>query len=268
MVSGASSGIGKEVSLLYAKRGVNLVLSARRVDKLSDVSTECASVGSGETLVVPCDVSKEEDCKNLIQKAISEFGRIDTLVLNAGVGQSFFLETMTEEANPYQYMDINYYGCIHPTIAALPHLQKTSGRIVVVSSLGGLLPFPRQTLYNASKFALMGFYESLRMELQSKKSGVSISMICPGFVETELTQGRGLGRDGKPIGIDGTKKIKMMKASECAANIVEAADNRVRMLITPKWGVLVWHLRNIFPSLVDALLIKMYAGSPKKKKEL
>ena len=107
---------------------------------------------------------------------------------------------MNKDVNIRQFMDINYYGCVYPTIAALPHLQKTDGRIVVVSSLGGLMPFPRQTLYNASKYALNGFFDSLRMELQSKQSGVSITIICPGFIETEITSGGGLGRDGKPIG--------------------------------------------------------------------
>lgn len=79
---------------------------------------------------------------------------------------------MTDEVNIRQFMDINYYGCIYPTIAALPHLQGTGGRIVVVSSLGGVMPFPRQTLYNASKYALVGFFDSLRLELQSKQSQV------------------------------------------------------------------------------------------------
>ena len=107
---------------------------------------------------------------------------------------------MNDDVDIRQFMDINYYGCVYPTIASLPHLQKTNGRIAVVSSLGGLMPFPRQTLYNASKYALMGFFDTLRMELMSKRSGVSITMVCPGFVKTEITAGGGLGRDGKPVG--------------------------------------------------------------------
>lgn len=107
---------------------------------------------------------------------------------------------MNEDVNIRQFMDINYYGCVYPTISALPYLQKTNGRIMVVSSIGGLIPFPRQTLYNASKYALMGFFESLRMELLSKQSKVSITMVCPGFVKTEITSGGGIGKDGKPIG--------------------------------------------------------------------
>ena len=108
---------------------------------------------------------------------------------------------MKSDVNYHQFMDINYYGCVYPTIAALPHLQKSNGRLIVVSSLGGLIPFPRQTFYNASKYALNGFFDSLRMELMGKQSGVSITMVCPGFVQTEITAGGGLGRDGKPIGM-------------------------------------------------------------------
>lgn len=84
---------------------------------------------------------------------------------------------MSDNVNIRQFMDINYYGCVYPTIAALPHLQQTGGRIVVVSSLGGIMPFPRQTLYNASKYALVGFFDSLRMELQSKSSKVNPSVL-------------------------------------------------------------------------------------------
>jgi short-subunit dehydrogenase len=107
---------------------------------------------------------------------------------------------MADGVDVRQFMDINYYGCVYPTIAALPHLQATAGRICVVSSLGGLMPFPRQTLYNASKYALIGFFDTLRIELLAKKSNVSITMVCPGFVKTGITSGGGIGRDGKQIG--------------------------------------------------------------------
>ena len=107
---------------------------------------------------------------------------------------------MSKDANIHQFMDINYYGCVYPTIEALPFLQQSNGRIMIISSIGGLIPFPRQTLYNASKYALLGFFETLRMELQSKQSQVTITMICPGFVKTNITSGGGIGKDGKPIG--------------------------------------------------------------------
>jgi len=187
VVSGASSGIGKEISLLYAKQSARLILSARRQEQLESVAASCRAAGAENVEVVICDVSKEVDCKNMIEKAVTNYGGLDILILNAGVGQSFFLEAMNPDVNIRQFMDVNYYGCIYPTIAALPYLQKSTneggGKIGVISSVGGLVPFPRQTLYNASKYALFGFFDSLRMELQSKKSHVNITMVCPGFVE-------------------------------------------------------------------------------------
>lgn len=221
VVSGASSGIGKEISLLYAKQSARLVLSARRQDRLESVAESCMKAGAENVEVVVCDVSNENDCKNMIERAVTSYGGLDILVLNAGVGQSFFLEAMKPDVNIRQFMDVNYYGCVYPTIAALPHLQKSvnegGGKIGVISSVGGLVPFPRQTLYNASKYALFGFFDSLRMELQSKQSKISITMICPGFVKTEITAGGGLGRDGKPIGSSGGKMpVKMITALECA----------------------------------------------------
>jgi short-subunit dehydrogenase len=232
-------------------------------------------------MVVQCDVSSETECRQLVQQTVDRFGAIDILVLNAGVGQVFFLEAMDEQVNFRQFMDVNYYGCVFPTLAALPYLQRSGGRIVVVSSLGGLIPFPRQTFYNASKYALMGFYETLRLELQSKQSGVSISIVCPGFVQTEITAGAGIGRRGQPIGQDqalaqtsatdgkaAEKKkslpISMITAAKCAADVIVAAENRTSLTITPWWYRPVYHLRHVFPSAVDELMIKLFAPNPKK----
>jgi NADP-dependent 3-hydroxy acid dehydrogenase YdfG len=154
VITGGSSGIGEELGQLYAAKGAHVVMAARRVEKLEAAVKKCKEAAkSGEVQVVAqaCDVSKEADCKTLIEETINKFGKIDTLILNAGIGQSFFFESTSPEANIRQFMDINYYGCVYPTTYALPHLHKTAGRIVVVSSLGGLMPFPRQTYYNATK---------------------------------------------------------------------------------------------------------------------
>lgn len=166
-------------------------------------------------------------------------------------------------------MDVNYYGCVNTTIAALPILQKSKGAICVVSSLGGVMPFPRQTLYNASKYALMGFYDTLRMELQAKGSGVSISMICPGFVKTGITAGGGLGKDGKPIGVSLEKAspIPMISAKDCAEQIIRAVESRKKMLIVPSWYKPTYYLHKLFPSVVEAVMNMVFAPSPKKKKD-
>lgn len=271
VITGASSGIGEELGLLYAKSGANLVLAARRVDKLESVTSRCLSSikekGFNSTVIpLSCDVSKESDCKQLVDATIAKFGKLDMLILNAGVGQSFFMEATSETFDIRQFMDINYYGCVYPTMFGLPYLHKTGGRIVVVSSLGGLMPFPRQTFYNATKYALVGFFDTLRLEIQGKGTGVSISMICPGFVQTEITAGGGLGRDGKPIGKSMGGSYKMITAAQCATEIAEAAEARQRLLITPKmYKPLIW-IRKFFPELIDSYLTKQFVPKSGDKK--
>ena len=176
---------------------------------------------------------------------------------------------MNPEVNIHQYMDINYYGCVNTTIAALPYLQKSNGVIAVVSSLGGLMPFPRQTLYNASKYALIGFYDSLRMELKAKHSKVSICMICPGFVSTGITKGGGLGRDGKPIGVSLEKAspIPMSTVEDCATDILKAIDTRTDLTITPWWYTPICFMHKLFPSFVQSILLRVFAPPPKPKKK-
>lgn len=269
LISGASSGIGEALSLKYAKLGCRLLLSARREDRLLALSVRLLAEGAGDVKIVPCDISIKTECQSLIEKTIQHFGGIDVLVLNAGVGQVFFVEAMHQDVQFERFMDVNYYGCVYPALAALPQLQQSNGRIVVVSSLGGLIPFPRQTFYNASKYALIGFFETLRLELQSKRSGVSISIVCPGFVQTEITGGGGIGRDGKPIGVDPTSKKSMplpvITAEQCADDIISAVSKRTPLLITPYWYKPIYFLRKLFPNTIDRLIIKLFAPSPKKR---
>lgn len=267
VISGASGGIGEELGLLYAKRGANLVLAARNVDKLKTVQSQCQNNGASSAEIMRCDVSDENDCKALVALAVEKFGSIDVLILNAGLGQAFFLEAMSPDVDIRQFMDINYYGCVNITIAALPIMQQSNGVICVVSSLGGLLPFPRQTLYNASKYALIGFYDTLRMELKAKGSGIDICMICPGFVKTGITAGGGIGKDGTPVGVslDKASPIPMITAKHCADEIGQAVASRKKLLIVPSWYKPTYYLHKLFPGLVEALLIKLFAPPPKHK---
>jgi short-subunit dehydrogenase len=216
---------------------------------------------------------------------------INTVNLAMRTLQSFFLETLKPEFNYRQFMDINYYGCVYPTIAALPHLDKTAGRICVVSSIGGLAPFVRQTFYNASKYALVGFFESLRLELMSKESGVSITLVCPGYVKTSITEGGGLGRDGKPVGASiGISQpciillsyinrilrinlgvsakslgIPMISPEVCAEQAIVGAINRERLVVAPTWYRLFLALRALAPAFVDRMLVKNFAPNRKRK---
>eukprot|EP00386_Alphamonas_edax_P011419 GDKI01036173.1.p1 GENE.GDKI01036173.1~~GDKI01036173.1.p1 ORF type:complete len:409 (-),score=97.99 GDKI01036173.1:366-1592(-) len=182
VVTGASTGIGRELALRYAQRGCKLVIAARNQVQLEEVAAECRRRGS-PCLVVPTDVTQEEQCKQLVEAAVKEYGGIDMLVLNAGVGAHF---PFTKEANMDVFralLDINFFGCVHCTKHALPHLQRSRGQIVVISSVTGELGVPLRSAYCASKFAVTGFFEALRHEQGER---ITITICCPPAVKTEF----------------------------------------------------------------------------------
>jgi NAD(P)-dependent dehydrogenase (short-subunit alcohol dehydrogenase family) len=165
IITGASSGIGESLALLYASLGASLVLAARRLDKLQSVADKCSKFGSN-VVCVQADVSKEEDCKKLIEKAIDETGRIDILILNAGITMLKRLDELKNLDGVKELMDVNFWGAVYCTFHALKHLKESGGTICVVSSLLGKGWAPTRTAYAASKHALDGFFHSLRLEVK------------------------------------------------------------------------------------------------------
>lgn len=164
VITGASSGIGEALALFYASLGASLVLAARRSDKLKSVADKCSKLGS-PVLCVQADVSKEEDCKNLIEKTIDETGRIDILILNAGITMLKRLDELKNLDGVKKLMDVNFWGTVYCTFHALKYLKESRGTICVVSSLLGKGWAPTRTAYAASKHALDGFFHSLRLEV-------------------------------------------------------------------------------------------------------
>jgi short-subunit dehydrogenase len=124
-------------------------------------------------------------------------------------------------------MRLNYLGSVYPTFHALPHLKRSRGRIVAVASLAGLIGVPTRTGYSAAKHAVIGFFDSLRVELAD--DGVSVTVICPDFVVSEIHK-RALGPDGQPLGANPMAKSKIMTAEECAALMIGAIERRERLL--------------------------------------
>jgi short-subunit dehydrogenase len=153
-------------------------------------------------------------------------------------------------------MDVNFYGMLNCTFHALPHLKISRGRIVNVSSLGGLLAVPYNSAYSASKFAMNGFSESLRMELAN--DGVSVTLICPYWVVTEFHE-RYLDKDGKPKGPSGRALYTkdMMSAGKCAQIIIEAARRRKRQVLMTPGGLAVW-LKFLAPGWMDKLINQQF----------
>lgn len=253
IVTGASSGIGRSLAIQLAGQGAKVAIAARRTERLEMVADECR-LGGGEVLVVPTDVSDEAQCQMLVEKTVAAFGRLDMIINNAGMAVVSLLRELPDLSLFRHVMDINFYGAVHCTYYALPYLMQTKGRVVTVSSLGGKAGLPFNTSYTASKYALHGFYDSLRMELALH--GVSVTVICPYWVVTEFHEAY-LNKDGVRRGVQGRAIYtqKMMTAERCAEITLKAADKRRREVLMGPGRWLVW-LKLIAPNFLDRLSIK------------
>ena len=252
IITGASAGIGRALALLMAKQGAYLALAARNADSLNEVAGLCEKEG-GRAIAVPTDVSDPESCKNLIDKTIDAYGKINTLINNAGISMWVPFIEIRDISMFERIMRVNYLGSVYCTYYALPYLQKTGGRLVAVSSLTGKTGVPTRTAYAASKHAMAGFFDSLRVELMA--TDVSVTVIYPGFVATRVRE-RALGADGKPLGKSHLNESNVMTAEDCAKDIVKAVAGRKRELImTTKARVGMW-LKLVAPRLVDKIALK------------
>lgn len=255
IVTGASAGIGRSLTLLLASQCAKVVIAARRVERLEQIAESCRMF-CGEVMVVPTDVSDESQCKALIETTIATYGRLDMLINNAGMAASALFDEFHDLHLFKQTMDVNFYGAVYCTYYALSYLKKTQGRIVAVSSLGGKAAMPYNTPYCSSKYAMHGFYDSLRMEL--RQQGVSCTVICPWWVATEFHEAQ-LTKEGAPRGPRGrayyTKKT--MTSDQCAKIILDAAAKRRReVLMGP--GTLTSWIKVIAPSFLDWLTFKVF----------
>jgi NAD(P)-dependent dehydrogenase (short-subunit alcohol dehydrogenase family) len=249
IVTGASSGIGKALSLALAEQRARLVLAARDAAALDAVAAACAAKGA-DALVAPTDVTSEEACRTLVEKTVARFKAIDALVNNAGIGMLSRFDEVTDLSVFEQLMRVNYLGSVYPTHHALPQLKESRGQIVTVASLAGLTGVPSRTGYAASKHALFGFFDSLRIELRG--TGVSVTMVAPDFVLSEIHR-RALGPDGKPMGTTPLHESKIMTAEECAGLTLRAMEGRKRLLITSARGRWGRYLKLFAPGLIDRI---------------
>ena len=262
IVTGASAGIGKALALQLAGRGANVTLAARRAKQLKLVAEECHQRG-GKALVVPTDVSDETQCKTLVEKTVAEFGRLDMLVNNAGLAVVARLEDYSNLALFKHTINVNFYGAVYCTYYALPYLKQSCGRIVAVSSLGGKLHFPYNSAYVSSKFAMHGFFDSLRIELI--RHGVSVTIICPYWVVTNFHEAQ-MDKDGIPRGPRGRGIYteKMMTADHCAEIILPAVYKRKRELMMGPGGLITW-LKMIAPGLMDRFVIAFLKAAVRRE---
>ncbi len=250
IITGASSGIGRAIALQLARQGARLALAARGTERLQRVAVQCQQRGGAAPAVIPTDVTDPANCRALIERTVDAFGRLDALVNNAGISMAFRFEELQDLSLPERIMRVNYLGSVYCTHFALPHLRASQGRLVGVASLTGKTGVPLRTVYAASKHAMAGFFDSLRIELMG--SGVTVTMVYPDFVQTEVRE-RALGPDGTPVGVHPGSGRRFMTAEACARIVIRAAAKRRREVIVGARGKLGWVLKLVAPPLVDRL---------------
>ncbi len=249
VITGASKGIGAELARQLAVQGARLALSGRDTAALESVAAACRNLGA-TVEVIPADVAVERDCQHLIERTVARFGRLDTLINNAGVTMWARFEDIQDLATVARIMQINYMGPVYCTGHALPHLKASRGRIVGIASHTGLTGVPTRSGYAASKHAMRGFFDSLRIELTG--TGVTVTMVYPGFVATGIRE-NATGPDGKPVQVNPVDPASVMGVAECARQIVAATERRSRELVMTARGKLVLLAKPFVPGLVDRL---------------
>lgn len=244
VLTGASTGIGRSLAIALAQQGANVVLAARNQTSLEEVAGICCEVG-GKAIAVPTDVTEPEACQHLIEKAIVAFGSLDILINNAGISMMTPFDQVTDLAIFERIMKVNYLGAVYCTHFALPYLKDSRGLLVAISSLCGKTAFPTRSGYVASKFAMQGFFDSLRLEL--KGTGIDILVVSPGFVATDIRK-HALGGDGKALGQSPRDENQgTMSVDECVRQIMAAMARRKREQVMTLLGKAIPWLKLLLP---------------------
>ena len=252
ILTGASEGIGRALALELAGRGARLALAARDRERLESLAQECRARG-GDARALPTDVTNAQDCEWLIDETVKAFGGIDVLVHNAGITMWSRFDALRDLSIFERIMDVNYFAPVRLTALALPHLKASKGLLVAVASLAGITGVPERSGYAASKHAMIGFFDSLRIELAG--GGVDVTVVAPDFVVTEIHK-RAIGPDGEPLGESPMKQDRIMTADACAARIARAIERRERQVLMSLRGKFGRWLKLLAPGVIDRIAAK------------
>ncbi|MCX6272619.1 MAG: SDR family oxidoreductase [Bacteroidetes bacterium] len=257
IITGASSGIGKAIASGLAGSGARLVLAARNVDELNKLAVNLRQKGN-QVLVKQTDVSREDDCRSLISNTVNTFGSVHVLINNAGISMRALFEDVDLKVL-HELMDVNFWGSVYCTKYALPYLLKEKGSVAGISSIAGNKGLPGRTGYSASKFALQGFLETLRIETRNK--GLHVLIACPGFTSSNIRNTARSG-DGSPQKESPLDENKLMPAETVARKIIQAIEIRKRMLVLTTQGKLTIWLNKFFPAFMDGMVYNHMAKEP------
>jgi NAD(P)-dependent dehydrogenase (short-subunit alcohol dehydrogenase family) len=231
LVTGGSSGIGRAAALRLAQQGARVAVAARTVVALETVATEIRAAG-GEALAVALNVTDEGQCRSAVETVVTHFGRLDLLLCCAGISMRAEFAA-SDLAALEQVWRVNFLGTLYPTYHAISPIKQTRGSLVAVSSVTGKRGVPTYAMYGASKSAVQGLYESLRVELAS--FGVHVGIFSPAFVDTPLRE-RVLGADGKPSTAAPASNFRLWSVERCVDSLMNLIVRRKRQATLP-WFV-------------------------------
>ena len=257
VVTGASSGIGAALACEFAARGARVAMCARSVDKLAAVAETIRSRG-GEVIYQGVDVTDPEACKNFIDAAVAAFGGIDILICNAGLSMRALFDDV-DLSVLHRLMDVNFWGTVNCTKYALPYLQASHGSLVGISSVAGLHGLPGRTGYSASKYAMTGFLETIRIE--NLKKGLHVMIACPGFTASNV-RFAALTADGSPQGETPRDEAKMMTAEQVAAIVARDIARRKRLCLMEAEGRATHFVKKFAPAFLDKMFYRVMAKEP------
>jgi short-subunit dehydrogenase len=243
-ITGASSGIGAALAREFARNGADLALAARRVDRLEALAADLRNLGR-RVLVLACDVTRDQDLERSVAAAVSGLGRLDVVVANAGFGVVGRLERLALDDYRRQF-ETNVFGVLRTVFAGLPELRRNRGRLVIMGSVSGHVALPGSSPYSMSKFAVRALAEALDFEL--RPAGVSVTLVSPGFVDTEIHQVDNLGVRHPEVR-PRAPAVTRTTADRAARRIVRAVARRRREVVITWLAHLTMQVRRYVPAL-------------------
>ena len=249
VITGATSGIGEACAFVFGREGAKIAITGRNQDKLQITIKKLGDAGI-EALGVLADAVSDHDNKKMSESIIERFGKIDVLVNNAGISMRALFEDLDMEVF-HKVMDTNFWGTVYATKYCLPEILKSHGTIVGVSSINGYRGTPARTAYTASKYAMNGFFESLRTEVMQR--GVHVLVACPGFTASNI-RNNALTADGTTQGESPRDEGEMMSSEEVAEAILKAILKRKRDIVLTRQGKLAVFLNKWIPGIMDGIV--------------